>query len=257
MLLRSFFRWLTRERYLLLNPASEIELPKTVRRLPVNGLTQEEVEQVLAAIDVATPLGLRDRAMLETLYSSGVRRSELVGLDLYDVDFARGWLTVRQGKGGKDRVVPIGERALAWIRKYLEEVRPLLGVGADERALFLAATGERLSASRLTTFVPRLFRACGIRKRGACHLFRHAMATLMLENGADIRYIQEILGHALLDTTQAYTKVAIHKLKEIHDATHPGAKLVRRGSDGRMTAAESAEAEQLLATLAEEVDEER
>jgi integrase/recombinase XerD len=194
---------------------------------------------------------VRDRAIVETLYSTGMRRGELSGLDLYDVDFDRGWVTIRQGKGAKDRVVPIGSRALAWIRKYLDEIRPELVLRADEPVLFLSTTGERIPATSLTLLVRRLFVAAGVTKKGSCHLFRHAMATLMLERGADIRYIQEILGHSTLETTQAYTKVSIQKLKEIHEATHPGARLARRAPG-----ASPVPAADLLLTLDQEAEDE-
>ena len=220
--LKSFYRWLVREGYLLANPASEIVLPKKGVRLPVDGFSVAEAEQVLATPDVATPLGLRDRAILETLYSTGVRRRELVALDLYDVDFERGYLTVRAGKGDKDRVVPIGERALAWVGRWIEEVRGELVATADEWALFLNADGTRFNPDGLGSLVRELIRASGVRPRkGACHLFRHTMATVLLEGGADVRYVQEMLGHAKLETTQIYTRVSIAKLKEIHTAAHP------------------------------------
>ena len=217
---KSFFRWLARERYLLYNPASELEMPRLTRRLPTAVLTVSEVEAVLAQPDLSTPLGLRDRAILETFYSTGMRRKELIGLDLYDVDAERGWMAIRHGKGGKDRVVPIGERALAWIGKYLDEVRCELVVSPGERALFLSKQGTRLSG-HFTHTVRRYLVASGVRDRGGCHLFRHTCATLMLERGADIRTIQEILGHAKLENTQIYTHVSIHQLKKIHAATHP------------------------------------
>jgi integrase/recombinase XerD len=228
--LKGFFRWLVKERYLLYNPTSGIELPKEPVRLPIHGFSLQEVERVLATPDISTPLGIRDRAILETLYSTGIRRTEVATLDLYDLDFDRGWLTVRQGKGGKDRVVPIGERALAWIRRYLEEVRGDLVAHPDEWAVFVNAEGLRFSADGLGNRVAKMVAGSGVSVRyGSCHLFRHTMATLMLENGADVRFIQEILGHVSLDTTNIYTKVSIHKLKEIHSATHP-AKL-RQGQE--------------------------
>ena len=160
-----------------------------------------------------------------------MRRAELSQLDVYDVDFERGWLTVREGKGGKDRVVPVGERAVAWLRRYLEEVRPGLIAYPDEKAVFVTATGVRFTPDGLGNRVAKVLAASGVRKRyGSCHIFRHTMATLMLENGADVRYIQEMLGHAKLTTTQVYTRVSIQKLKEIHAATHPSARLRRETS---------------------------
>jgi integrase/recombinase XerD len=219
--LRVWFKWMARQRYLLHNPASEIELPRREYRLPKTILTVSEVEQVLAQPDIREPLGLRDRAMLETLYSTGMRRRELVNLKLYDMDTERGTVTVRQGKGKKDRVIPIGDRAAAWVEKYLREARPQIVVEPDDYAMFLANTGEGLSIYHMTYLVRDYVNAANIGKRGSCHMFRHTMATLMLENGADIRYIQQMLGHADLRATQIYTHVSIRQLKQIHTATHP------------------------------------
>jgi integrase/recombinase XerD len=199
------------------------------RKLPTSSFTVAEVEQVLAVPDVATIWGPRDRAIVETLYSTGIRRSELVHLDGYDLDRERGWLRVHQGKGSKDRVVPIGERALAWIGHYLENARPQLVLVASETALFLNREGGRFTPNALSAHVRRVLERSGIREReGSCHLFRHTCTTLRLEGGADTRFLQEMLGHAILDSTQIYTRVSIRKLKEIHTATHPGAKLGRR-----------------------------
>jgi integrase/recombinase XerD len=223
--IRGFFRWLTRQNHLLYNPASELELPRLEHRLPKHVLTLSEVEQVIRQADVDEPMGLRDRAMLETLYSTGMRRSELIGLALFDLDHERGTVMIRQGKGKKDRMIPIGERALTWIDRYEHEVRPALVVGRDPAVLsrlFLTHLGEPFTPNRLTQLVRGYVQAADLGKSGSCHLFRHTMATLMLENGADIRYIQAMLGHAELSTTQIYTQVSIRKLKEIHTATHPG-----------------------------------
>jgi integrase/recombinase XerD len=173
-------------------------------------------------------MGIRDRAMLETLYSTGIRRMEVIGLKLTDFDPERRTIVVRQGKGKKDRMVPIGDGAILWIEKYLSGVRPSLVVPPDDGTVFLTNMGEPLSPNRLTQMCREYVDAAETGKRGACHLFRHTMATLMLENGADIRFIQEMLGHVELSTTQLYTQVSIRKLKEIHSATHPSAKLERR-----------------------------
>jgi integrase/recombinase XerD len=224
--LKAFFQWATRERHLLYNPASELLLPRLPRRLPKHILSVADIEHLMQQPDIATPSGLRDRSMLETLYSSGIRRMELVHLKLYDLDTRDGALTVRAGKGGRDRVVPLGARACAWLDRYLEEVRPQLLTGHDEGSCFLTDFGEPFEKNRLGDLVKRYIERAGFKVTGSCHLFRHAMATHMLENGADIRYIQVILGHNDLDTTAIYTQVSIHKLKEIHAATHP-AKLHR------------------------------
>ena len=146
---------------------------------------------------------------------------EIVGLDVEDVDAERGLVMIREGKGKKDRVVPIGERALWWIGRYRRDVRPRLAGDVVRGALFVNDVGERLSGSWLTDLVRGYVERSGVKKRGACHLFRHTCATLMLEGGADIRFIQELLGHADLGTTEIYTRVSIAKLREIHRATHP------------------------------------
>jgi integrase/recombinase XerD len=163
--------------------------------------------------------------MLEVFYSTAIRRVELINLKVFDVDWARSTLMIRQGKGKKDRVVPLGERAKSWLLAYYDQVRPGLIVGRDEGVLFLASGGGSLETRRLTEAVRTYIEQAGIAKPGSCHLLRHTAATLMLEGGADIRFIQALLGHASLDTTQIYAQVSIGKLAEIHAATHPGARL--------------------------------
>lgn len=218
---RAYFKWLTRENYILYNPASEIDLPRLEKRLPKHVLNQQEAELILSQPDLTTAFGLRDRAILETLYSTGIRRMEVIHINLYDIDADRGTLMVRQGKGRKDRMVPIGERALDWIIKYRDEIRPELMMPNDDGTLFLTNLGEAFTRNRMTQLVRDYVKAADIGKEGSCHLFRHTMATLMLENGADIRFIQAMLGHANVSTTQIYTQVSIRMLKEIHTATHP------------------------------------
>ena len=225
--LRHWFRWLVKHHHLPTNPAADLDLPRAPRVVLPEGLSADEVDAVLALPDVDDAQGLRDRALLELLYSTGVRRQEARNLSIFDLDFVHGVVRVRQGKGRKDRVVPIGERALAWVRRYLDTARSQLVTQASETALFLNRFGQRLGNNGLAETVRRYLDAAGVTRRGACHLFRHTMATQMLENGADIRYIQELLGHERLDTTQIYTHVSIGKLKEIHTATHPAAKLGR------------------------------
>jgi integrase/recombinase XerD len=222
---RAFFRFLTKQHFLVFNPASELELPRLGHRLPKHVLSAKEAEAVLAAVDVEEPLGVRDRAILEVFYSTGMRRCELIRLALYDLDAERGVVMVRQGKGRKDRVIPIGERAVLWTEKYLSELRPELVVPPDDGTLFLTHLGQPFSSNRLTQLVAKYVEAAQIGKHGSCHLFRHTMATLMLEGGADIRFIQQMLGHATIATTQVYTQVSIRQLKAIHTATHPSSTL--------------------------------
>jgi integrase/recombinase XerD len=230
--LRAWFKWLARQNHILYNPASELELPKLEHRLPKHVLTAKEAELIINLTDVNTTLGLRDRALLEVLYSTGVRRTELLSLRLYDFDRDRGTVIVRQGKGKKDRMIPIGDRALAWVERYLADVRPSLLAGdSGDDVLFLTQLGVQFTPHGMTTLVRGYVDHAALGKKGACHLFRHTLATLMLENGADIRFIQQMLGHARLDTTQIYTQVSIKKLKEIHTATHP-AKMSREIKPG-------------------------
>lgn len=219
--IRGLFKWLARENHILSNPASELELPRVHRKLPAHILSPEDIDAVMAQSLLHGELGLRDRALLETLYSTGIRRAELIHLKLYDIDLRNGSLMVRQGKGQKDRYVPLGSRAIHWLRRYLDELRPAIVIEPDDGSVFLHEFGEPFSKNRLTDLVKKTLRAAGIDKPGAAHLFRHAMATHMLTNGADIRFIQAILGHAQLTTTEIYTHVSIAKLKEVHALTHP------------------------------------
>ena len=205
--------------------------------MPRHILSVAEIEQVLNAVDTLeasnpepTGLGVRDRAMLETLYSTGMRRGELVALHTDDLDSERGTVHIRQGKGAKDRVVPIGERACRWIEKYLQAIRPLYLEASgepDSGALFLAKHGQGMQGKQLSVIVKKTIEAAQLERfkethpNAACHLFRHACATHMLEAGADIRYIQALLGHSKLTTTEVYTQVSILQLKAVHEKTHP------------------------------------
>jgi integrase/recombinase XerD len=250
--IKRFFRWLAKSRVIELSPAELIDLPRIERRLPKTILSIAEVETVLAQPDLKLPLGIRDRAILETLYSTGMRRQEICNLRLFDVDLEGQSITVRQGKGKKDRMIPIGERAAAWLGKYIEEVRPSLALEPDEGTLFLTRLREPFSGERVSDMVREYVDAASLGKRGACHMFRHTMATLMLEGGADIRFIQAMLGHADISTTQIYTRVAIRKLKEVHELTHPGAKLQRRALAVHQGVDDQSSREELLSSLAAE-----
>jgi len=243
--IRTWFKFLIRENLILYNPASELELPKAEKRLPKHTLTQDEVEAILSQPNLESDMGIRDRAILEVLYSTGIRRQELINVRPEDLNTQAGILAVRQGKGKKDRFVPIGDRALAWTTKYLEDVRPHYRVAGSPDNVFLESSGQDLEKHRLGRTVKNYVKQAGIDKGGSCHLFRHTMATLMLENGADIRFIQQMLGHAQISTTEIYTHVAIYKLKEIHTLTHP-AKLARdrdetAGSDDELFTALAAD----------------
>ena len=232
VVVKTLFAWLVRRNQLLANPASELDLPKVPRRLPRNVLPVEEAEKVMAEPDTNEPLGLRNRAILEVLYSTGMRRGELIALKLDDIDAVRGTLLIREGKGKKDRMIPIGERALQWVQKYVDDSSPSLAAIApdDDGTLFLSSWGGPLGDNTVTMLVRNYVNDAGV-KKGACHLFRHTMATQMLEHGADVRFIQAMLGHEDLSTTQIYTKVAILKLKQVHSQTHPAE--IGRGSDDK------------------------
>ena len=218
---QTFFAHLCKTNHIPANPAADLDLPrKQPRHLP-KGLTREELTTLLFHPDTTDPLGIRDRAILETLYATAARRSELTNLDLKDLDTAGATIHIREGKGGKSRLVPVAKNALTWLQKYLQETRPRLLLDATEQALFLSGYGARISPGYLGNWVSRTLKSAGITKRGGCHLLRHSCATHMLENGADIRLIQQLLGHARLDTTAIYTEVAITHLKEVYARTHP------------------------------------
>jgi len=333
--LRVWFRWLTRQNHILHNPASELELPRLGRTLPKNIFSVEEIEKVMMQPEIEEPIGLRDRAILELLYATGLRRLEVIGLKLYDLSLDRGLVLVRQGKGKKDRYVPIGERGAAWVQKYIREARPeieepiglrdrailellyatglrrleVIGLklydlsldrglvlvrqgkgkkdryvpigerGAawvqkyirearpeivaepDDRTVFLTAQGEPFSRDHLTWTVRQRIVAADLGKAGACHLLRHTMATHMHENGADIRFIQQILGHEDIKTTQIYTHVALRALQQVYAATHPAALLepgaAPRAAISPPLAPDRPEAEELFDKLTTEADEDR
>lgn len=219
---KSFGRWLAKQGLLQHDPTAGLESPRLMQSLPKNIMTHAETERVMRIPRIGRRNGLRDRALLEVFYSSGIRRAELAQLRLESVDPERGLLMVCRGKGGKDRFIPIGARALHWIRRYLKEWRPQHAKPeADPKTIFITERGHSLSLKQLSSIVCQCIRRAKIGKTGSCHLFRHTMATLMLENGADIRYLQEQLGHASLQTTQLYTHVSVRHLKATHARTHP------------------------------------
>ena len=226
--LQNFFAWLCKRRILEANPASEIELPRPEKRLPIEAFSVAEVEAVLSQPNIADPLGIRDRAILELFYSTGIRRAELVRLELSDLNREKRLLRIRQGKGRKDRVVPVGQRAMLWVEKYLDDVRPLLTLKSDVQAIFISGYGEPFNPDALGRKVVQYIEQADVGRKGGAHLFRHTCATHLLEGGADIRYIQQLLGHAKLETTAIYTEVSIIQLQAVHARCHPaesGAKL--------------------------------
>jgi len=218
--LRSFFSWAVKHHHVPANPAADLEYPRPMQRLP-DVLSADEVRAVFAQPDLRTPCGQRDRCILEVLYATGLRRMEICNLRIDDIDWSGGVLRVNQGKGQRDRLVPLGGRATQWLRHYIDHIRDDLLADVNERLLFVSKSGGRYVRNTLGDMVRRCVRAAGITKKGACHLFRHAMATHLLDNGADVRYIQEMLGHASLETTAQYTHVSIERLKAVHSACHP------------------------------------
>jgi integrase/recombinase XerD len=187
-------------------------------------LTPDEVNRLLAVPDINDPLGVRDRAMLELFYSCGLRRAELCQLQLADLNAERRTLRVF-GKGKKDRIVPVGLRAMQWVERYFREVRPRLCLDTRTQALFLTGYGGAFNPDVLSRMVSAWLRQAGLKRKGCCHVLRHTCATHMLENGADIRFIQQLLGHEKLDTTAIYTEVSIKQLQEVHARCHPSARL--------------------------------
>jgi integrase/recombinase XerD len=215
-----FFRWATRKGFLPANPASDLEYPRLPTALP-EVLSPEELATVLAAADVSNPEGLRERAVMEVMYSTGLRRAEVVRLNLPDIDAARGVVRVVEGKGRKDRFVPIGKRALSWIERYTVDARQRFCRDAGNYRLFLRITGEACTPGMMGIRIWKLMRKVGLKKRGACHLFRHTMASQLLEQGCDVRVIGQMLGHTDLQTTARYTRVGILSLCKAHAAYHP------------------------------------
>ena len=241
--LKDFFRWITRQNVILHNPASELELPRPERRLPQEVLTLSEVERLLAVPDTNDPLGVRDRALLELFYSTGMRRTELCRLDLADLHTQRRTVHVRQGKGKKDRMVPVGARAIAWLERYLAEVRPRLCLDTRTQALLLTGYGEAFNPDVLSRMVSAWLKQAGLKRKGCCHVLRHSCATHMLENGADIRFIQQLLGHEKLDTTAIYTEVSIKQLQEVHARCHPTARQAEVPAAGSTTSLPAVESQ--------------
>ncbi|NVJ65345.1 MAG: tyrosine-type recombinase/integrase [Gammaproteobacteria bacterium] len=203
------------------NILEKFRLPKRGKRLPTGYFTLEELSKMYYQASLCGWKGIRDIAVLETYFGSAIRCMELANLDIQDVDFKSNLLTVRQGKGDKDRRVPITDRTCYQIERYLIHVRPKLAHANSGKALFLPNDGKRYRKHQLTYLVNKYKRKIGINRRGACNLLRHATATLMHEHGADIRDLQEMLGHADISTTQVYTHVSPNKLKEVYFKTHP------------------------------------
>jgi integrase/recombinase XerD len=226
---KRFFRYLRRSGLILVDPARDIELPAT-RRLPRHVLTEAQARRLMAAPFVGSVIGKRDRAILETLYGTGIRRGECLQADVMDLDLAEGILLVRDGKGKRDRLVPVLGRAAAALDAYFCNARPELLRDPRESALFLSCFGRRLSKAGLGLIVERHAKTAGVRAHP--HALRHACATHLLKGGADVRRVQELLGHRSLATTQLYTRVGVEDLREVLMRAHPRERS-RRGREGR------------------------
>ena len=224
--LKRFYQYCLRERRIKVDPTLKLDPPKRTPRSP-KSLSEAEVEALLAAPNTATPMGLRDRAMLELLYATGLRVSELVAVKTFEVNLYAGVVRV-MGKGSKERVVPLGRSAREAVGDYLTTGRPELAGRPRESALFLNARGGRLTRQGAWLIVRAAGDRAGLQGRLFPHVLRHSCATHMLDRGADIRVVQELLGHASLSTTQVYTKVSPERLRAVYDAAHPRAQRSRR-----------------------------
>lgn len=218
---KQFLRFLTEHDYIVSDPARDIQYAKEPKRLPRGVLTPSEARKILHAPDTKSVIGYRDRTILEVLYSTGIRKDEINNLTLNDVDYTDGFLRVNDGKGGKDRVVPLGRIACRYLENYIKTVRPELIKDPYNNYLFLSLRGNKVSRNVVWELVKNYARAAKIKKNVHPHTFRHSCATAMLKNRADIRVIQELLGHSCLDSTQIYTHITITDLKEIHKKCHP------------------------------------
>ena len=221
VMVRCFCKWLRENEVIDFDAAKHLPLPAIPKRQLADVLSVDEINAVLGVPNITTAMGIRDRAILETFYSTAIRASELSSLCVNDIDTSRKLVHVHLGKGNKDRLVPIGKSALEWIEKYIHDVRPdYTGPKAGNR-LFLGLHHRPISRTALAALVRKAIEGAGIRKSGACHLLRHTAATHMLEGGADLRSLQTYLGHEKIDATQIYTHMTLGRLQRIHEQTHP------------------------------------
>ena len=217
--IRTFFRFLIQEGILETNPIEDLESPKVAKKLP-EILSLKEIEQILEQPNLQTPLGVRDRAMLEILYATGMRVSELTHLPTHQVNLEGGYVLL-YGKGSKERIVPLGSEAMKWVALYLERARGILAKGKESPSLFINRSGKGMSRQGFWKNLKGYARRAGLRKRITPHLLRHSFASHLLERGADLRSVQMMLGHVDISTTQIYTHVTGERLKKIHKQYHP------------------------------------
>jgi len=221
---KGFMRFLKERDYIVSDPALDIPYAKLPKRLPRGVLTATEARKIINAPDTSCILGYRDKTIMEVLYTTGIRKDELNNLDLADVDYHDGFLRINGGKGRKDRIVPLGKIACRYLENYIKSVRPDLIKDPYNNHLFLTFRGNRFSKNVVWELVKKYAKKAKIKKNVSPHTFRHTCATAMLKNKADIRAVQELLGHESLNTTQIYTRVTINDLKAVHSRCHPREK---------------------------------
>lgn len=224
MTLGCFCRWLVKQMVILQDPSADLETPRLGERLPRVILTQEEARAMLDAPDLRSPVGYRDKALLELLYATGVRTNELRGMRVRDLDFKARTVFVRKGKGNKQRLIVIPPEPMGYAREYVEKVRPRFAGkmrGGDDGTLFLNYTGARVNINALCHLIHKYAKLAKLDKHVTALTFRHSLASHLLENGMDIRFIQETLGHAKMSTTQVYTKVTLSGMKKHYNKHHP------------------------------------
>ena len=221
---RAFCRWAFFAEYTNTNVSDRLELPTNVKTLPRDILSQDEVKKLMESVEISHPENFRDRAILELLYSCAIRADEMIRLDLLDVDFHTRVIHVR-GKGGKERKVPMSLTATEWLESYVKTARCKLDRFDEPRALFLGKSGKRLAYSTINVRIQKHGVKAGIETKITAHVFRHTCATHLLKSGADLRYVQEFLGHESPNTTKIYTRVVIADLMEMHDKFHPRDRL--------------------------------
>ncbi len=217
-----FFRWLKESRQIASDPSERIPIPKEQTRIP-RYISPEQIDALLAQPDLTVPWGLRDRALMQVLYSAGLRISEALDLELQDLNFEEGFIYVRKGKGGKSRNVPLGATAAQWLQRYIAEARRKLLRCSCTDLVFLSRSGERLCRQSAGKAIAEYVRSADLPAWISCHCFRHAAATHMLQGGAALTYIQQFLGHARPASTQIYTLVRAQDLKAVHASCHPRA----------------------------------
>lgn len=223
---KQFFGWLLKQTIILIDPSEDLEKPTLTANMPQTILTQKEAQRLMDAPELRSPVGYRDKAVLEVVYSTGIRISELFRLKVTDFDHKNRTLFVKEGKGGKDRVLPLPMIAAGYLKEYVERVRPkfVKALKRDKGILFLNYTGTPLSLSSMSSIFKRTTTAAGIDKHVSAMVLRHSIASHLLENGMDIRYIQEFLGHERLSTTQVYSKVTMDGLRKMYNKFHPEQK---------------------------------